>query len=148
MFGNAGSGRTHPLLDISGGHHDLSHHMNDAGLIGQLAKIGAWEMQQLGYFLGKLKGQADSVEGENLLYNSAVFCSSDISDGNRHNHDDMPIVLGGHGGGRLNPGQHVRYAAEKGAPKQKVANLLVTMLNAAGVPEAQLGDSSAPLTEL
>jgi hypothetical protein len=148
MFGNAVSGRTHQFLGVSGGHHDISHHMNDPGLIAQLAKIGAWEMQQLGYLLGKLKDQPDSVEGQNLLYNSAVFCSSDISDGNRHNHDDMPIVLGGHGGGRLKPGQHVRYSAEKGAPKQKVSNLLLTMLDAAGVGDAQLGDSAATLTEL
>ncbi|RYZ05839.1 MAG: DUF1552 domain-containing protein [Myxococcales bacterium] len=148
MLGNALSGRTHQFLGVSGGHHDLSHHMNDAGLIAQLAKIGAWEIQQLGYLFGKLKDQADGAEGQNLLYNSAIFCSSDISDGNRHNHDDMPIVLGGHAGGRLKPGQHVRYASEKGMPKQKVSNLLVTMLEAAGVTGAQFGDSVAPLTEL
>jgi hypothetical protein len=148
MFGNAVSGRTHSFLGVSGGHHDISHHMNDPGLIAQLAKIGAWEMQQLGFLLGRLKEQPDSVEGQSLLHNSAVFCSSDISDGNRHNHDDMPIVLGGHGGGRLKPGQHVRYAAEKGASKQKVSNLLVTMLEAAGVTGARVGDSTGPLSEI
>lgn len=148
MLGNAVSGRTHGFLDISGGHHDISHHMNDPNLLAQLAKIGAWEMQQLGFLLGLLKAQPDSVEGQNLLSNSAVFCSSDISDGNRHNHDDMPVVLGGHGGGRLKPGQHVRYASGNGAPKQKVSNLLVTMLEAAGVPGAALGDSTGTLSEI
>jgi hypothetical protein len=148
MYGNAVSGRTHPFLGINGGHHDISHHMNDAGQIALLAKIGAWEVSQLGYLLSKLKAQADSVEGQNLLYNTAVFFSSDISDGNRHNHDDMPIVLAGHGGGKLKPGQHVRYEGAKSDPKQKVSNLLVTMLNAAGVTDAQVGDSSAALAEL
>lgn len=148
MFGNAVSGRTHSFLGVNGGHHDISHHMNDPGLIAQLAKIGAWEMQQLGFLLGRLKEQPDSVEGQSLLHNSAVFCSSDISDGNRHNHDDMPVVLGGHGGGRLKPGQHVRYAADKGAPKQKVSNLLVTMLEAAGMTGARVGDSTGPLSEI
>jgi hypothetical protein len=148
MYGNAVSGRTHPFLNINGGHHDISHHMNDAGQIALLAKIGAWEVQQLGYLLNKLKQQEDSVEGQNLLYNTAVFFSSDISDGNRHNHDDMPVVLGGHGGGKLKPGQHVRYEAAKGASKQKVANLLVTMLGAAGVTDGQVGDSSGTLPEL
>jgi hypothetical protein len=148
MFGNAVSGRTYPFLDVAGGHHDISHHMNDAGLIAQLAKIGAWEMQQLGYLLEKLKASPDSVEGQSVLYNSAVFCSSDISDGNRHNHDDMPIVLAGNAGGKLHPGQHVLYKAERSAPKQKVSNLLVTMLEAAGVAGAQVGDSSGPLSEL
>jgi Protein of unknown function (DUF1552) len=147
MIGNALSGRTHAFLGINSGHHEISHHMSDPALIAQLAKIGAWEMEQLGYLLGKLKAAPDG-EGQNLLYNSAVFCSSDISDGNRHNHDDMPIVLGGHAGGALHPGQHVAYTAPKGMPKQKVSNLLVTMLEAAGVAGAQLGDSTAPLTEL
>ena len=86
---------------------------------------------------------------QNELYNSAVFCSSDISDGNRHNHDDMPIVLGGHGGGKLNPGQHVSFTpAMKSMPKQKVSNLLVTMLEAGVVTGAQLGDSTGALTGL
>ncbi len=147
MFGNAVSGRTHGFLGISGGHHDISHHMNDPALIGQLAKIGAWEMEQLGYLLGKLKTAPDG-EGQNLLYNSAIFCSSDISDGNRHNHDDMPIVLAGHAGGKLHPGQHVLYPAAKGMAKQKVSNLLVTMLEAAGVSGATLGDSTGPLSEV
>lgn len=151
MLGNAVSGRTHPFLGITGGHHDISHHMSDPNLIAQLAKIGAWEMDQLGYFLRKLKEQPDGVDGKTLLHNSAIFCSSDISDGNRHNHDDMPIVLAGHGGGALKTGEHVMFTAEKGAPKQKVANLLTTMLVAAGVEGGgvgQLGDSTGPLAEL
>ena len=148
MLGNAISQRTHPFLGITAGHHDISHHMNDPALIAELAKIGAWEIQQLGYFFDKLKAAPDA-DGQTLLYNSAVFCSSDISDGNRHNHDDMPIVLGGHGGGKLKPGQHVSYTpADKLAPKQKVSNLLVSMLDVAGVGGAQFGDSTGPLGEL
>jgi hypothetical protein len=148
MLGNAGSGRTHPFLGINGGHHDISHHMSDASLISQLAKIGEWEMQQLGYFLRKLKELPDGEDGQSLLHGSAIFCSSEISDGNRHNHDDLPIVLAGSAGGALKTGEHVLFSAEKGAPRQKVSNLLVTMLEAAGVTGAQLGDSSGPLTEL
>jgi hypothetical protein len=148
MLGNAGSGRTHPFLDINGGHHDISHHMSDPNLIAQLAKIGIWEMDQLGYFLRKLKESPDSVEGQSVLYNSAVFCSSEISDGNRHNHNDMPIVLAGQAGGALHPGQHIQFTEERDQPREKVANLLVTMLEAAGVAGAQLGDSTGPLTQL
>ncbi|MES1186727.1 MAG: DUF1552 domain-containing protein, partial [Myxococcales bacterium] len=60
MFTNALSQHTHPFLDITGGHHDISHHMNDATNIAQLAKIGAWEMQQLAYLFGKLKELPDA----------------------------------------------------------------------------------------
>ena len=88
----------------------------------------------------------DVVEGQNVLHNSAIFCSSDISDGNRHNHDDMPIVLGGHGGGKLTPGQHISFTPKaRTDPKQKVSNLLVTMLEAAGVTGAQFADSTGPI---
>jgi hypothetical protein len=149
MLGNAVSQRTHPFLSINAGHHDISHHMSDPALIAQLAKIGAWEMQQLGYFFTKLKALPDALDGQSVLHNSAIFCSSDISDGNRHNHDDMPIVLGGSGGGKLKTGQHISFTqSDKAAPKQKVANLLVTMLDAAGVTGAQFGDSAAVLPEL
>lgn len=149
MFGNAGSQRTHPFLAIDAGHHDISHHMSDPGQLALLAKIGAWELTQLGYLLSQLKAAPDSVEGQTLLYNSSVFCSSEISDGNRHNHDDMPIVLAGHAGGKLKSGQHISYTlSDKSAPKQKVSNLLVTMLDAAGVPGATLGDSTGTLPEL
>src|SRR6185503_2398408 len=103
--------------------------------------------EQLGYLFGKLQGLQNS-EGQSLLYDTAIFCSSDISDGNRHNHDDMPIILAGHGGGALTPGKHVSYTADVGAPKQKVSNLLVTMLEAAGVASAAVGDSDGLLPEL
>jgi hypothetical protein len=148
MFGNALSFRSHPFLGIDGGHHDISHHAGDAGLIEQLAQIGVWEMEQLAYLLGRMNEVVDGSDGSTLLYNSAVFLSSDISDGNRHNHDDMPIILAGHGGGALAAGQHVAYpSGSRNDPKQKVANLLVTMLSAAGV-SGTLGDSDGMLPDL
>ncbi len=148
MLGNAGSNRTHPFLGINGAHHEISHHRGDAAMIAQLATIGAWEIEQVGYLLGKLKALPDSVDGQNVLYNSAIFLSSEVSDGNRHNHDDMPIILAGHAGGALSPGRHITYTADQGAPKEKVSNLLVGMLAACGVPDAQLGDSTGPLMGL
>jgi hypothetical protein len=148
MFGNGISGRTHPFLGISGAHHDISHHADDPALIAQLASIGKWEMDQLGYFLGRLKETPDGVPGENLLRNAAVFCSSDISDGNRHNHDDMPVILGGHGGGAFTPGRHIDYPRGQGIEDQRLANLLLTMLQAAGVEATQVGDSTGPLADI
>ena len=60
----------------------------------------------------------------------------------------MPIVLAGNAGGAFHPGQHIQFTAAKDEPKEKVANLLVAMLEAGGVAGAQLGDSTAPLTQL
>jgi hypothetical protein len=147
MFGNALSNKTHPFLGITGGHHDISHHSSDAAKIADLAKIGLWEMEQLAYFLAALKAVPDG-DGQNLLYNSAVFLSSDISDGNRHNHDDLPVILAGSAGGKLHPGQHVAFPTGRNVTKEKMANLLITMLEAAGVAGATLGDGTGPLATL
>jgi hypothetical protein len=102
-------------------------------------------------------GVPDGVGTANLLTNSAVFISSDVSDGNMHNHDDMPIILAGHGGGALKPGTHIRYGAAVAAPSWKsrpppskvpVANLLLTMQQGVGVTGVQVGDSTGILPEL
>jgi hypothetical protein len=146
MLGNAGSGQTYPNLGIAAGHHDISHHASDPVKLGQLASIGLWEMTQLAYLMNKMKSVTEGADGSsNLLYNSTIFFSSDISDGNRHNHDDMPIILAGHGGGALQPGRHVAFPTNM---KQKVGNLLVTMLGTAGVANATVGDSTGPLAGL
>jgi hypothetical protein len=145
MQGNAVSGRTYPFLGIDRGHHDISHHGSTAQNLADLEKIGTWELEQFGYLLRQLKAATDGPSGEsNLLYNTAIYFSSDISDGDEHNHDDMPIIVAGHGGGELNPGRHIVYDLEQ---KERVANLLVRMLQTVGV-NAPLGDSTAPLADL
>jgi hypothetical protein len=146
MLGNAISGQTYPNLGITGGHHDISHHANDPTKLSQLASIGLWEITQLAYLMNKMKSVTEGPGGSsNLLYNSTIFFSSDISDGNRHNHDDMPIILAGNGGGTLTPGKHLSFPTNM---KQKVSNLLVTMLGTAGVANATVGDSTGPLAGL
>ena len=161
MLGNAVSQQTYPFLmaagaPISRGHHDISHHNGDPTSIAQLIAINTWTFQQIAYLLTTLKGIPDGTGGANLLTNSAIFISSDISDGNMHNHDDMPIILAGHGGGSLKPGTHIRYGAAITAPSWKskpassnipVSNLLLTMNQSAGVMDP-IGDSTAILPEL
>lgn len=161
MLGNAVSQQTYPFLMAAGapitrGHHDISHHNGDPTSIAQLIAINTWTFQQIAYLLTTLKGIPDGTGGANLLTNSAIFISSDISDGNMHNHDDMPIILAGHGGGALKPGTHIRYGAAITAPSWKskplssgipVSNLLLTMNQSAGVMDP-IGDSTAILPEL
>lgn len=136
MLGNGLSGRTYPDLGITRGHHEISHHGMNPDNLAQLTQIAAWEMEQLAYLLDKMKGVQDGA-GSTLLDNAAVFLSSDISDGDRHNHDEMPVILAGHGGGLLKPGRHIAYDKAK---KTKLSNLLVTMLSTVGVDSA-VGDS-------
>jgi hypothetical protein len=161
MLGNAASQQTYPFLMAAGapiarGHHDISHHNGDPTSVAQLIAINTWTFTQIAYLLTKMKGVSDGAGDTNLLTNSAIFISSDISDGNMHNHDDMPIILAGHGGGALKPGTHIRYGAAVAAPSWKsrpassnitVANLLLTMQQSVGVMGA-IGDSTGILPEL
>ena len=79
-------------------------------------------------------------DGSTLLDNSLVLFSSEISDGDRHNHDDLPVLLAGRGGGVHNAGQHIVH------PNQTpVANLYLAMAQAAGATAAVHGDSTGIL---
>jgi hypothetical protein len=143
MLGNAASGQTYPSLGITDGHHTISHHGNNPTKLAQLQTIGTWEVQQLAYLMTKMKAVTEG--SSNMLYNSAIFMSSDVSDGNSHTHVDMPIILAGHAGGKLSTGRHLAYPT---TALQKTSNLLVSMLAAVGVPTPVVGDSSGPLPEL
>jgi hypothetical protein len=169
MQGNSTSNQTYPFLMVNGapitqGHHNISHHGGNPTNIAQLIAINTWEFQQVAYLLNQLKAIPDGPAGANLLTNSTIFVSSDVSDGNAHNHNDMPVVLAGHGGGALKPGQHVRYGpaipvgAWKTVPPSSgagtnlssgvpVSNLLLTTLATVGVP-GPIGDSTATLPEV
>ncbi len=155
--GNSVCNQTYDNLGIPGGHHDISHHGGNPTNIAQIVQINTWELQQLAYLLTKMKGIADGVDGSNLLTNSTVFVSSDVSDGNRHNHNDMPVILGGHGGGALHPGQHVRYGPVVPAPSWTtlppssgvpMANLLLTTIATLGVTGVAVGNSTGTLSEV
>ena len=145
MQGNALSNRTYPFLGISRGHHDISHHGSSAENIAMLIQIGTWEIEQVAYLLDRLKQIPDGADGSsNILYNSTIFISSDIADGDRHNSDDRPIIVAGRGGGFLKGGEHIAYPGGFGTTKEKQSNLMVTLLAAAGI-SASLGDSDKTL---
>jgi len=101
-------------------------------------KINRWHAAQLAYFLDKLKSIR---EGEKtLLDNSMILFGSSFSDGNRHDPNNLPIILAGRAGGRLNTGRHI--ASPKGTP---LCNLYVSMLERMGTPAEAFGDSTGAL---
>lgn len=141
MLQNAGSNYTHRFLNLTDGHHTMSHHGGDAVKQANLAKINVWEVQQLAYLLTKLK--AIREPDGTVLDNSLVFFSSEIEDGDSHSHFNMPIVVGGKGGNAVAPGRHVRYTAQ-----EPVGNLFLSMINGLGVPATTIGDSTGMLAQL
>jgi hypothetical protein len=141
MFANEGSNRTFPWIDVREGHHSLSHHAGNPDKLGQIAKIDRFYAAMFADVLGKLKAVK---EGDGtLLDHSMIVYGSAIGDGNRHNHDDLPVILAGRGGGTLTPGRHVKHPFET-----PLCNLFLSLLDRMGVKEERFGDSTGRLTDL
>jgi hypothetical protein len=141
MIGGEGSNRRHKSIGVDGGHHELSHHKGDEEKIENLRKINVLHMKQVAYFLDQLKSVEE--EGATLLDRSMVLCGSGLSDGNRHQHHDLPLMLAGHGNGTLKTGRHLEY--KEGTPMN---NLFLSMLDRMGARTELLGDSTGRLEHL
>jgi hypothetical protein len=141
MFANEGSNRSYGEVGVADGHHDLSHHGGKDDKQEKVEKINVFHMQQFAYFLKKLKAMTEG--GRSILDHSMIVYGSGISDGDKHNHNMLPILLVGQGGGKLKPGRHIRYSE-----KTPLNNLFLSMLERMGVPCEKLGDSRGPLPEL
>lgn len=142
MLENGGSYRSFDFLGIPNAHHELSHHQGDPTKIEQLAQIDTWAMGEFAYLLERLNETPD-VDGNSLLHNSLVMFSSEVSDGDAHNHDNLPIVLAGRGGGYVeNAGAYISYPG-----RPSIADLYLTMFEAVGAPQSSFGsDSAGPLS--
>lgn len=138
MLGNEGSSKTYPSIGVDDGHHQLSHHQNNSEKVRKIAAIDRFFAEQFAYFIKQLKETPDG-EGS-LLDNCMIVYGGAIRDGNRHDHDDLPILLAGRGGGKVTSGLHTRY--DKETP---LNNLYLAMMDAVGVPSDDFGDSTGKL---
>jgi hypothetical protein len=141
MLGRAGSNRSYRSIGVSDGHHSITHHQDDPVKIDNVAKIDAHLVKQFAYFVDKLRSTPDG-DG-NLLDHSMIVYGSSLSDANKHTHHDLPIVLVGGGAGQIKGGRHIRYPKET-----PLNNLLLNLLDRAGVPAESFGDSTGKLPYL
>ncbi|HYE97383.1 MAG TPA: DUF1552 domain-containing protein, partial [Planctomycetota bacterium] len=132
VIANEGSNKPYPFAGVPEGHHDLSHHGKDAQKMAKIAKINEFHTKQLAYLLQKLKSTKDG-DGT-LLDHAMVVYGSGNSDGDRHNHDDLPILVAGRGGGTLKTGRHIRYPKET-----PLNNLWLSLLERMDVKLSSLG---------
>jgi hypothetical protein len=139
LFSVEKSGRAYPEIGAPGSHHSTSHHANKPENLEQLLKINTHHMSLFARMLGNM---AKLKEGDGtLLDNVALMYGCGIGDGNRHNHDDLPILLAGGAGGALPSGAHVAFGK-----KTPVCNLYLDMMASAGLELPQFGDSTGHLT--
>ena len=141
MLGHETSNRAYPEIGVPDAHHALSHHGGDNALIERLKKVDGHLTTMFAYYIDRL---ASTPDGDGSLLDSVmIMYGSGMSDGNRHDHHDLPTLLVGGAGGALKGGRQVRVA--KDTPN---ANLFLTMLDTLGVPMDSLGDSTGQLNPL
>jgi hypothetical protein len=134
--------RNYPWLGFTDGHHELSHHAGDEEKHRKLRAIDTYHISILAYMIEKMM-TVEEADGSTLLDNSMVLYGSGISDGDRHDHVNLPVIVLGKGGGTLRSGQHLKCR-----PETPMSNLLLAMLQQAGVPVDRFGDSTEPLSGL
>ena len=139
IFGNEVSNQNFSFLDgVKGGHHSLSHHEKNPENLRQYQLINRWHVAQYAYLLSKLRSMKEG--SGSVLDNSVILFGSGFRDGNKHDPHNLPILLGGRGGGRLAAGQHLSYS-----PDTPLSNLYVSLLDILGAPVERFADSTGPL---
>ncbi|MCC7388917.1 MAG: DUF1552 domain-containing protein [Phycisphaerales bacterium] len=141
MLGTGGSNRSMPDIDIREGHHELSHHQNNQDMIDKIRRIDRFYAERFAAFLQRL---ADTPEGHgSLLDNCLILHGSGISDGNTHNHENLPILLAGRAGNTIDTGSHIALE-----PETPMCNLYMSILQRMGCDVATFGDATGPLPGL
>ncbi|HET9131107.1 MAG TPA: DUF1552 domain-containing protein, partial [Terriglobia bacterium] len=141
MVARETSNRTYPQLGVPDGHHEISHHQNLPEAIKKNIKIQIYHVGLFAQFLEKMRTTPDG--NGSLLDNSIVLFGSNMSNSNLHDHFPLPNLLVGKGAGRLKGGRHIKYP-----DRTPMTNLLLTLLDKAGVPTDSLGDSTGKLPDL
>jgi hypothetical protein len=142
MTGDAQSSQDYSWLPgVKGSWHGLSHHRNVEETRAQYEKITNWNIEQVAYLLKRMHSLKEGATS--LLDNSMVMFGASLKDGNRHDPENLPILLAGRGKGTLRPGRRVR------APeKTPLCNLYLALLERMGVKAESFGDSTGTLPGL
>lgn len=138
MYARDTSTVVYPDSGVRSGFHSASHHSDVPENMARFAQINRYHASLLGYLLEKMKATPDG-DGS-LLDHSLVLYGSAMSDGNKHNHDPLPVLLAGGASGQLKGGRHLRYSKHT-----TMSNLLLAMLDKIGVPMNSFGDSTGKL---
>jgi len=139
QMGHEMSLRSYPELGFTDSHHSQTHHHGEQDKIAKVIQINTLHTKMMSYYLDKLQNTPDG-DGS-LLDHSMIMYGAALSDANLHRYDDLSILLVAGGINGIKGGRHLKFPA-----RTPLTNLLVTMLDKAGVPGVEkLGDSSGKL---
>ena len=134
------STRTYPEIGVSDPHHPLTHNGGNPEMLAKVAKINAFHVSLFAYFLDKLKATPDG--NGSLLDHSAYLYGSGMSNADKHDHVNLPILVAGLGAGRIKGGRHIKYSEPT-----PLANLHLTLLDMAGVHLDAFADSQGKVKD-
>jgi len=136
-----GTSRPYREIGIADGHHPLTHHQGKMELLDKVTKINEYHMQQFAAWMMRLKS---IKEGDaSILDNSMIVYGAGLSDGNRHTHEDLPVMVMGRGGNHFKGGRRITYRKET-----PISNLYLTMMDRLGVQTDDFGDSTGRIDGL
>ena len=133
-----GTSRSYREIGIADGHHPLTHHQNKPELMEKVSQINTYHVKQFAGWVEKLKTIKEG--NSSLLDNSMIVYGAGLTDGNRHNHEDLPTIIAGRGGNYFKPGR--RVVVRKETP---MSNLFLTMMDRMGVQAEHFGDATGRL---
>jgi Protein of unknown function (DUF1552) len=136
-----GTSRAYREIDISDGHHPLTHHRNQLPLMEKVSQINEYHMKQFALWIGKM--QSIQEGDRSLLDNCMIVYGAGLSDGNRHLHEDLPTMVVGRGGNYIKTGR--RVVSRRETP---MCNLFLTMMDRMGVHMEHFGDATGRLVGL
>jgi hypothetical protein len=138
---NEATMRVYSMVNVMEAFHPLSHHGEDPDKHVKLVRIQSYHTERLAKFARRLKA---TKEGDsNLLENSIIMFGSNMANSDRHNNDPVPQAIIGHGAGRIKGGQHLHVPQD--TPH---ANMLLTVMQRAGVPIEKFADSTGAFAEV
>ncbi len=126
-------------------HLDLTHNGRDPKLEAMYLKTNQFHVQQFAYFLNRLKSIDEG--GQSLLDNSLIMFCSNLFDGDKHQADEMPILLAGRGGGSLQTGRVLDYL-DRGDENRRACSLYLSLMDRMGVSLPRFGDTDRRLADL
>jgi Protein of unknown function (DUF1552) len=135
MMGREGSLQSYPEIGVPDSHHPLTHHRGQPDLVERVTKINVFHVELFSHLVGRLAATKDG--DKTLLDRVAIVYGSGLADGDRHTHEDLPVVVVG---GGLGTGRHVVCP-----PETPMTNLYLTLLERMGVQSEALGDSTGRL---
>ena len=138
MTGHEATGRSYAHIGVNEPHHNVTHHKNTEESIERYSRITTYQMQKFADFVEKLRS---TPEGDgNLLDSSLLYFGAGMSNGLEHDRHNVPALLVGRAGGRLEGNRHIK--ANEDEPTSNlllgIADMMGAELDTSGIATNRL----------